>query len=298
MSAILDFLKELKKYKFFGGALFGLILSGIILGFTLDYKFNDFIFFLGHKKEFAQGQNSTQILFKNYIKSNKENLLPFFYNSKENQKALLPIITKSNIPAKVVSKVFDISNREIDKFRIVNKINTFALTEFDSSRFDDDTQDLIDDLFMAFKLILNNKKRDYEDAARLLKTCYENISEESEEIRLETLRYLTFCYFVTDNKKNAVFLLDHSKNLKQKYNLSYTSYISNYFWIDLLDLWISITNDDIKNANLAFNNLFHYADPEFAELKLLQHELRLSGDNLELWRKFISNIREINENRL
>ena len=271
-------------------------LSGLFIGFSflvscLVYLINkhhsDFLYYLLHKQEFKESKTEIHKLFNNYIKSNKENLEPFYENSKENQKKLLPVIVNSNIERNIASKILDISNREMDKYKIVSLLNNFALNEFEANRFDRKTQKIINKLFHSFELIINNNKDDYIEASGLLIECYEKFVNNSEEIKLETLRYLTFCYFAVNDNKNVLYWLNIAKELKNNHTITRANYVANYFWVDLLDLLISIKKNDTISANSAFISLNKNADPEFVELKLLQHELRLSGEDLILWKKYL-----------
>lgn len=291
MSDTGELLKTLRTKGYLGGLASGILVFGLIFSLIIGFNYSDFFYYLGHKQEFMEYKTRNQKLLKNYIKSNKENLDPFFENSKENQKKLLPIIANSNITSAVASSVLDISNREMDKFRIVSKINNYALIEFENKNFNQETQNLINNLFYSFKLILKNDKESYIEASGLLKDCYSKLNNKSEEIRLETLRYLTYCYFASNDKKNLDYWLSSAKKIKNSHTINYSNYIENYFWIDLLDLIVSIMNENIEDANAAFNSLNQNADPEFVEFKLLQHELRLSGKNLISWQTYIEKIK-------
>jgi hypothetical protein len=288
---MLDKFNFLKSFGFWGGVLFGIILFGGAFGIIIDGKFSDFAYYLGHREEFKEKKVETSNLFKNYIKFNDNNLQPFLDNSLDNQKAIMPIVLEIELKSEVTSKMLEITNREIDKFRIVTLLNSFALVEFENNRFTNQTQSTINEIFQALKYILNNNPQDYKKAASLLKTSYQSIEKSDNCIRLEVLRYLTFCYFALGESQDAIFWLNTAKSIKNEKPRNWSDYTQVYFWVDLLDLWISIKSSNLENANIAFKNLNNNADPDFLRSKFLQHELRLSEKDRKIWIDYMNMVK-------
>jgi len=276
----------LKKCGFKGGVIFGIIITIVILiglYLSIDCSIN----YLSLKKE-----NHLKKSFENYAQSNSENIKSFFKNSEKRQKELVSILYDLDVENSKKSIIMSIANREIDKLRIVTTLNNYALTEFRKDDFKSKDQEIINDVYKATGLILDNK---FQESADLLINTYEELkSPDGDNMSIEILRYLTFSLFALNKKDEAKFWLDEAKKLKNsgKKNIEWRTYTESYFWVDLLDLWISIQENNITNANKAFDCLTKNANPEFLESKFIQHELNLSPEDKNKWNEYLNKLRE------
>jgi len=286
--------EDIDKYKskgFLGGLLLGFTIFFVLFAFAIGGSFVDFAYFLGHKDEYDKSNIDFKKSFENYALSNSENVKSFLLNSEERQKELVSILYNLQIESSKKSIIMSITNREIDKLRIVTTLNSYALTEFRKNDFKSIDQTIINDVYKATGLILDNK---FQESANLLTKTYGEIESPDDNIKIEILRYLTFSFFALNDKNNAKYWLNKAKELKNgsKNGLEWSTYTESYFWVDLLDFWISIQENNTLNANQVFNSLTKNANPEFLESKFIQHELNLSSDDKKKWNEYLNKLRK------
>jgi hypothetical protein len=286
--------EEIKTYKrngFWGGLLLGLVIFSLIFTFVIGGSFRDFAYFLSHKDEYEKINTDFKNSFEQYAISNSKNVKKFLEDSEREQKELVSMLYDLEIPNSKKSLIMTITNREIDKQRIVTTLNHYALTEFRKNDFRETDQRIVNNVYRATGLILNSE---YNKSSELLIQTYGEIeSSSNDKIKVEILRYLTYSYAKMGDLKNLKYWLNKAKQIKEKNEngKKWKIYTEDYYWIDLVDLIISIKEDNVDNANKAFNCLTQNADPEFLESKFIQHELILSSNDRKKWNEYLAKLR-------
>ncbi len=211
------------------------------------------------------------------------------------------------------SQILNITNRNQDIIRIVRNIRQFHNDLIKSGIYKIKTLNILNSLCEAYRLILSdtgddllpNVKNNLESASELFQDILEEAvtlpSKLRNDIKLESLRYLTYCSLRLDEENSKIKeWLNTAKELENKSRQIYSEETSlrnhqNYFWISLVNVIIAIKEENSLPANVSTEyckNLSCLSENDqncvYLKAKLLQHLMLIPLEKREKIYHFVS----------
>jgi hypothetical protein len=277
----------------------------LIMSFTLYFlliknvakiSWQDYFSFVANNESYIEDQKIFAQYF-DFLSIKIENYERLSYEQQINLIKELLNDLDVKINSSTLSQILNITNRNQDIIRVVRNIRKFHKELINNDIYKKKTLNILNALCEAYRLVLSdtggelvphikmNLRTAEEQFKIVLKAAEKLPNKLRDDIKLESLRYLTYCSLRLEEKDSRINdWIKTAERLKEDRIQSYSEeasfrYYQNYFWIFLVNCINTIKENNSKQDQELEKTIEHYygglskddPDHEYLKAKLLQH---------------------------